>query len=190
MTGKHHIVTSGASVLSMWSVCQICAEYGGVLEYAAKFVEHTLFTIPNGFAGVASVVARVSLCIFGSLLPDIDTPYSALGRFVCVPGGHRGWPHSIYPVIVLSLVSVIAHPMIWLVLGYLLHLLWDAPSVMGVAFLRPFSGYIVYNSGAKIKKKHWLKLYKTNGLSERIIVFLFTVLSVLLWGYVIARCFA
>lgn len=110
--------------------------------------------------------------VLGSLLPDIDSPHSILGRFVYLPVEHRTWTHSIYPVLGLVVLGHFFPFALYVAIGYFFHLLVDALSTQGVSFFRPINGYVRYDSGAKVKKNHALRLYKTGSVSE-VLVFLF-----------------
>lgn len=110
-----------------------------------------------------------------SLLPDLDSPHSKLGRaarplsdILNFALGHRGFLHSLLGMsLILILAALIA--LFWLppstalvlllpaALGYLSHLLLDALTPGGVPLLWPRSG------------KASLPLLKTGGLFERMV---------------------
>lgn len=109
-----------------------------------------------------------------SLLPDLDSPHSKLGRaarplsdILNFALGHRGFLHSLLG---MSLVLILAALIVlWLppstalvlllpaALGYLSHLLLDALTPGGVPLLWPRSGKVS------------LPLLKTGGLFERLV---------------------
>lgn len=110
----------------------------------------------------------------GSLLPDIDSKTSTLGRHIHLPFGHRTWTHSIWAVILIALLC-------WklplpgadgLGFGYILHLLLDSVSQMGICWFYPFKKYVYMEDGvwkrgsgdnkAKCAEGHKIKLYKTS----------------------------
>lgn len=83
-----------------------------------------------------------------SILPDIDTPKSFLGRFVKPLGWisrHRGFFHSIYPAIGISLLLYFykKDAAIFAFLGYMSHLVLDALNHQGVGFFYPVSKFRV-----------------------------------------------
>jgi len=119
--------------------------------------------VAKGLGADIGVVGGVALGV-GSLLPDIDTTTSGLGRWVKPLSsvverrfGHRTVTHSLLGIALfallfawLSLVSFEA----WLLLlvGILSHLLSDAHNVTGVPLLWPlrFEFVSVYNRGLRV----------------------------------------
>lgn len=91
--------------------------------------------------GVNDAFVTVALILLASLLPDIDERTSTLGRKVKLVGllsKHRSFFHSIFfLVICMVLLSIFLQleTVYWFALAYLLHLLLDALTPMGV---RPF----------------------------------------------------
>lgn len=85
----------------------------------------------------------------GTLLPDIDTPKSKLGRklrpfsdMLSWVAGHRGLVHSLAGMVVFTIPFLIISA--WLpgvakafVMGYLLHLLLDSLTPSGIQWLYP-----------------------------------------------------
>ena len=98
------------------------------------------------------------LLLLGSIFPDIDQPSTKLGKIFrpvmfFIP--HRTLTHSIYPITILGVLCY-THPSLYLwafSLGYFLHVYEDSWSKQGIAWLRPFTGYIKYNNGARIKRR-------------------------------------
>ncbi len=84
-----------------------------------------------------------------SALPDVDTEKSKFGRKIypiswCIRivFGHRGFFHSIFPPVILYFVLKYFHLQflgLAVVIGYVAHLIGDACTSEGVAFLYPFS---------------------------------------------------
>ena len=104
------------------------------------------------------LVSLVVLSVFGSLLPDIDTSTSSLGRFVPFIGAsitNRTITHTIWGVLVFGIAIfcfggnayIIA---VWL--GYILHIVEDSFSKQGIAWFYPIDGYRTYGSGAVVKR--------------------------------------
>lgn len=123
--------------------------------------------------------AVIALFYLGTLLPDCDTQKSIIGRIIYIPVEHRTWTHAIWFPLIIFICSIWVPVLFYLGVGYLLHLFWDSLSVGGVCFLYPFSKYKHYgNSGAKIKKGHWLRLYRTGKMSEGIIIGILIVLTI------------
>lgn len=92
----------------------------------------------------------VSLVCLGSVLVDIDSSHSKLGRkfkplswiFEYI-FGHRGFLHSLVAAFLLLLLSLylfhISLLAFALILGYLGHIFLDAFTINGVPLLKPFS---------------------------------------------------
>jgi inner membrane protein len=117
---------------------------------------HTIFgllTSAVAFSLTSSPLSRdygaMSGAVIGSLLPDVDSPTSAMGRlvpFVSVPlerrWGHRTVTHSL---LALAGVAVAAAPLVALsrtayfalLIGYLSHLISDCATKSGVPLLYP-----------------------------------------------------
>ncbi len=92
----------------------------------------------------------IPLVCFGSVLADIDTSRSKVGRKVKPLSwllerlfGHRGFFHSLTAAFLLLLASIYLISISFLafapVLGYLSHIFLDAFTLSGVPFLKPFS---------------------------------------------------
>lgn len=90
----------------------------------------------------------IAAAMLGALLPDIDHPYSRLGRkmrpvsdLVALVFGHRGITHSLFAVLAMLLLLLQAPQ--WfgyagaLAVGYLSHLAADACTPSGVPLLWP-----------------------------------------------------
>jgi len=98
--------------------------------------------------------------LIGSFFPDIDSPYSFIGRKTKILGWlfrHRGLFHSIWMLISLSvgiwvLFSNATYSIVF-GLGYLVHLITDAVTKEGIYPLYPFRfrirGFIKTNSVAE-----------------------------------------
>lgn len=126
----------------------------------------------------AFAIISFFLFILGSLLPDIDSPNSMLGRYVHVNIQHHTWTHAIWGFLLLCFFGVYYRPLMWCALGVFLHLFWDSFSVGGNCWFYPFSKYIDYPGGAHVKKNHVLKIYRVGELSEDIIIVLLVGIAV------------
>ena len=118
----------------------------------------------------------IAALTIGSLLPDIDTPYSLIGRktrgvsdAINLAAGHRGFTHWLVgagtAIIAAFIFCIVADlNIIWAVaftIGYLLHLLTDSFSKSGIDWLKPFKNK-TYRFGGNLS-------YRVGGLAERII---------------------
>lgn len=87
-------------------------------------------------------IAWAGVGMLGSVLPDIDHPRSLLGRFnpFARHFTHRGATHSLAGCLAFGLLGYAladAQAAMFLVLGYLSHLLLDACTPKGISFWWP-----------------------------------------------------
>lgn len=175
MLGKNHIISNTCTLLLMASGVMV----GRQLD-ATTILNQWIVTVTTGIYNFivepqylpALVVIPLSIIFFyfGTLLPDIDSETSILGRYIHVPIEHRTWTHTLWIVIIFVFIGLTFRPILWLAVGYLLHLFWDNLSVGGVCFLYPMVGYRTYGRGAKIKKGHILKVYRVGSASEYVVI--------------------
>lgn len=117
-------------------------------------------------AGILVGSNPIGILIAGTaaLLPDIDTPHSVMGRklwpfsvLIKHTVGHRGCFHSLLFSAAVYLLSVLIIPeySLYILAGYLSHLILDALNPQGVPLLWPikyrFSIPIV-NTGSVVEK--------------------------------------
>ncbi|MGP1944795.1 MAG: metal-dependent hydrolase [Arsenophonus sp. ET-KM2-MAG3] len=115
--------------------------------------------------------------LFGALLPDIDHPQSCLGRlfrFISIPVcrlcGHRGFTHSLFAWLLITLLLIKLSNSYLLfsdalvkgfLLGYFSHLVGDMLTKKGIPFLWPlkiqFSFPILYN-GSNQKSENFIAI--------------------------------
>ena len=127
------------------------------------------FTIPN------PIIFFAIFC-FASILPDIDSPHSKIGRKAGIISnllnlmfGHRGFLHSIWvPLGLLGIGWYYNYLTLGIAAmsGYILHLIVDAMTIGGVRFFGPF--------GRKTRG-----FFKTGGIVEFGIFWL--LLALLFW---------
>ena len=139
--------------------------------------------IATGFGADLSVASGAALAV-GSLLPDIDTQHSGLGRLIKPISskiertfGHRTITHSLLGmvslgILTLPLIWLYAPVWMWLQIGVFTHILLDTANVMGVPFLYPLrtqfwmvgnrSWRVPYSSG---KEFAWLAVISLTALS-------------------------
>lgn len=118
---------------------------------------HAVFGLLCGMAAlsffdVSSPLLFVGLVVFGALLPDIDHTGSTINRIVPLTRlaaylfTHRGFFHSVFPVVLLYIGFASAGLTLIgaaLALGYLSHLAADSATKMGINFLYPLSTFKV-----------------------------------------------
>lgn len=181
MLSRNHLITNTASLCGIIGSFVWCSGSLPVLGQPIvrqSFTQFFTFINPvQGEPDIVTVFVCYLLFLFGTLLPDIDSPDSLIGRFVYIPIEHRTWTHTIWFVAVFFVGGYHIIWFVWIGLGYLFHLFWDNLSVCGVCFFYPFSNYIKYDNGAKIKKNH-VGFYHTGEQSENNIVILSVFLSI------------
>lgn len=131
-----------------------------------------LYFVPSTTDGfqLATIIMAFAL---GSLLPDIDSEKSTIGRYFgpiskSIP--HRTITHTIWAVAFIAGLGWYFDSVHVLVLaaGYALHILQDTFSRQGIAWFYPiFGGYDHFGSGTVMKKGRKPKLaYRTGGTGE------------------------
>lgn len=183
MLGRDHIISNVCSgvllVEGLFAVntcyTDVCAkEVHNVTEHMIADLIH-----PCNLNPWLILAISVGLFLLGTLLPDIDSKTSMLGRLVHIPVGHRTWTHTIWVCALLFLPCIWQKIFIWLFLGYVLHLFWDSFSKAGVCWFYPISQYRSYGN-AKVKRLHILRLYRTGNTSEFVIVAMLIVVTILI----------
>lgn len=178
MLGRNHII---ANVATLAILAETHERFGHILptflsnsvvvDYF-KYKGNSMFDLVLycSFAGI--------LYVLGSLLPDIDSPNSLLGRYIHIPTAHRGITHTVWFLLIVSL-TLFEPIFFWFVLGTFFHLFWDSCSRAGVCWFYPISGYREYANGARVKrnKKYWL--YRTGKPSEYVVVTILVMAAVL-----------
>ena len=189
MMGRNHLIVNGAVCAGSLGVCcsVVISKVSNVQDLSLSVLK---YFYPASLCGNISwdllsfwpiyLLCSLLLLAFGSLLPDIDSKESILGRFLYLPVRHRTWTHSIWFVIPLVCLGLI-HPIlrfIWL--GCFLHILADEFSRGGVCFLYPIHAYRRYPNGAFVAIGHKMKLYHTGDKSELRCVIAVCVISILI----------
>lgn len=130
-----------------------------------------MFLIANA-AGITSSYLALAVCLFGSMLPDIDRSRSKIGKKFWLVSWlaekifhHRGPIHSILFMLFFSAVFGLLFKYLglsqmltfWLAIGYLSHLVLDSLTPQGVAWLFPLKYRIRFGA-------------KTGSLLEKVIL--------------------
>ncbi|MDE2799065.1 MAG: metal-dependent hydrolase [Gemmatimonadota bacterium] len=129
----------------------------GLLTVAGSF---SFFSMP-----LHHNLPAIAGTIIGSVLPDIDSPRSYIGRvlpFASIPiekqWGHRTITHSLLCLLTLSVM--IWPLLIWqipcyaaLILGYMSHIIADCATKSGVPLFYPYSAPCVFPGNAKYRIK-------------------------------------
>lgn len=182
MLGRDHMITNVCSGLLLTEgLFAVNTCYTGMwAKEVHNLTEHMITDLvhPCNLNPWLILVISVGLFLLGTLLPDIDSKTSTLGRWIHIPVGHRTWTHTIWACVLLFLPCIWQKIFIWLFLGYVLHLFWDSFSRAGVCWFYPISQYRSYGN-AKVKRLHMLKLYRTGSTSEFVVVAVLIVATVL-----------
>ena len=175
MMGKGHLIVNAAVTVSGIAAvsCGTLSEIPFINQMSYEmldwfFPESLSLTFDNGIVNNTFVFFAGAIFAWwlGSLLPDMDSPTSTIGRIIKFPGKHRTWTHSIWAVIILIILARL-HPWLrMLSLCYFLHLLADNFSAAGICWMYPFQKYREYANGAFVAPGHKAKLYYAGRLSE------------------------
>ncbi len=136
---------------------------------APTHIAFGLLTVAGSFSLFSMSFHRnlpaVACAIIGSLLPDVDSPRSSIGRvmpFASIPierrWGHRTITHSLLCMLALSVVTL---PLLaWqsacyaaILLGYMSHLIADSATKSGVPLFYPHPAVCVFPGSARYRVK-------------------------------------
>lgn len=161
MRGNDHMIVNVATAMGVGATLLLMDRSSSLSAHNISrsivgfLFDHDFSVINDTFTMIFVITVSALLYLFGSLLPDIDHPYSTLGRIIHIPIKHRTWTHAIYPAVIFILLGLKWRLVLWLGLGYLGHLLADSVSASGVNWLYPMKN-----------KFHKIKLYHTSDISE------------------------
>lgn len=148
-----------------------------------------LFSLGTAFAG--EMILFFILVLFGSLLPDLDTPKSKLGRrfpfyFLSYPlywlFGHRTWTHSFMFVVIALIIG-------WII-GFFLGWEWYLSSALAIGVASHVAGDFFFDGGVPLfypfqkRKYKFIVTARTKrpneiNISENVVMFFLVVLN--LW---------
>lgn len=166
MVGKNHLRVSVPTLVAGGTAVFALSRCDGTLGEIGLRVLRAFVPAGGVVKTVLWVLAGLALYALGTLLPDIDSRGSTLGRFIYLPVRHRTLTHTIWVVLLLGLLSWKLPLFWWLTFGYFAHIFWDSLSVGGIAWTWPIGRYIYYPNGASVKKGFRIKLYHTGEASE------------------------
>lgn len=122
-----------------------------VVSSAAQWVWDYVFVYQNGYQMVLYLLLGFLLFWLGSLFPDMDTKNSMLGRYVTIPGPHRGPTHTDWIPLGLLFVSIFEplRVIVFLALGIAIHNELDGWSTAGRARFWPLGKWklVTYKDG-------------------------------------------
>lgn len=189
MTGKSHLITNTSCAVVITNVLVYASwSYMGwnhdTISKGTQFILNEFVGNHSDINKVAWVVMAVLFFLLGSILPDIDSPKSMISKLLHfhLPIEHRTWTHTIWIVMVFGICSIFFRPLMFMTLGYFLHLFWDGLSTAGCCFFYPFEKYRTYGN-AKVKEKHILKLYHTSKATEYVLLGIVLTLTVAMCIY-------
>lgn len=186
MTGKSHIACNVSVAITTGSILRITEKKYNLIgaDRIVPFIQGTVYPFLTGRRVMPAFLWWMLagfLFLLGSVLPDCDTKSSLVGRVVHLPIEHRTWTHSVWFLIPCAIFTWYFPVGFYLLAGYFLHLLFDSMSYGGVCWFYPLSKYRTYSGGAKVKSKHWCKLYRTGQMSEAVVdVVVIAVVTVIL----------
>lgn len=157
MTGKSH-VTQNIVFAGIFAETMFWIDRTATSESLISFKDNVVsFFFDTDMSKAVYIPLCIILYLFGALLPDIDHPYSALGKFIHLPIKHRTWTHAIWLPLIFAVIGIWYRFMMWLAIGYFVHLFWDMFSKSGLMWFYP------------CKAKTRIGLYHTGESSEYII---------------------
>lgn len=142
MKGSNHIITATTYFVPISVGISALVPIIKPFSFQSAYYLSTIQT--NGLLGTACLLC---LYLFGTLLVDIDSEHSIVGKRIHLPVCHRGITHSVYPLIIFLFLSVLfyllsrfwseyslffAKGFFYLMLGYFFHLLMDEFSEMSI----------------------------------------------------------
>ena len=136
---------------------------------APTHIAFGLLTVASSFSLFSMSIHRnlpaVACAIIGSLLPDVDSPRSSIGRMMPLASipierrwGHRSITHSLLCMLALSVVTL---PLLAyqsasyaaILLGYMSHLIADCATKSGVPLFYPHPAVCVFPGSARYRVK-------------------------------------
>ena len=159
LSGKSHVAMGATTLVITMDTCVLLGNKISSLNPVLDTVK--LFLMDNqNMPFVAFIILSAILFFLGCLLPDIDYPYSTLGKIIYIPIEHRTWTHAIWIPAALCVAGIKFRYLFWLGLGIFLHDFWVSFSSSGLDWFYPI----------QFKKRNHLKLYKVGEFTEYIIV--------------------
>lgn len=164
MRGRYHLVVGCAM-----GAAACAAAVGAAAGPASPVADAARGAVAYMTEGCPLPVGAAALAV-GTLLPDIDSASSTLGRRMPVSLsflGHRTWTHTLWALALLLTLSEAVRPLAWCALGYATHLALDSLSSRGVCWLYPAGGYRTFRGGAVVKRgRRAPSLYRVGTFSE------------------------
>lgn len=165
MNGRNH-TAAGIAVTGMLAAPAVLdlvsGSEHGLFSGFVSAVAVWAFQDVKGLPAMAAVGAvSVFLCVLGLLLPDIDQEHSTVSELLRfhIPVAHRGITHSLWVAMLTFLVAALLwRPLVFLVLGILIHDILDWPSKAGWVPFYPLGSYKKVH-GTIFSRRHRFVLY-------------------------------
>lgn len=174
MSGKHHLVMGATTLIATVDTSVLLSKK--ILSLNTLLTSVKDFVLDNQslnfwmFIGISTF-----LYFLGCILPDIDYPYSMIGKIIYIPIEHRTWTHAIWIPAICFIFCLKFRYLFWLGLGMLVHNFWDSFSHSGIHWFYPINS----------KKHNHIKLYSINDIRETIIVVVSIFVSIFLSFFVL-----
>lgn len=168
MQGKSHLVTGIATAVTVFDINMLVnhVEVPNFFSQGWQIVCDYLFEYPS-LPKIVVIAISIVLYLLGLLLPDIDTPYSTLGKIICIPFiEHRTWTHAIWIPLGIGIASIWFRPIMFLAFGMLVHDFFDSFSMSSI---KPF-----YPAKFEIG----IPIYKVGTIMETLLVIITIIVSV------------
>ena len=168
MTGKSHVTINALTVGLITEQLYVFEQYDGTFGHFCGNALNFLLG-STGMPKYTYIFCSAFLFFVGSLFPDIDYPYSVIGKkFIYLPIKHRTWTHAIWLPLISMILGIFYHRLFfWFGLGMFLHDFLDSFSATGIHWFYPIKN-----------KKHVFKLYHTGSMFEYLIVSLVLVVFI------------
>lgn len=167
MTGSSHMATGVATAAVAYDTYLLMVHMPDESIWNTVATKSAEFLIQTSLPLFVYIPICLVLFLIGLLIPDVDHPYSMIGRHFYIPFKHRTWTHCWLPLLLCSIGGIWYRACIWLGIGIFVHIFWDSLSMSGVQWLYP------------LKTKHYIKLYHTSEPSEYIVMAIFVMLSII-----------
>lgn len=186
MKGTSHIITGISSAMVTDTALRALSCVFDINLYDAiykithwEFVSDDMSLTAYKLMMMSVYCINIVLFIIGCLLPDCDQKNSRIGRVLYIPVEHRTWTHTIWCIILFSILSFVVPCFYWLTYGYFLHIFFDSLSKGGICWFYPISKYKKWTSGAQVKMNHKIYLYRTGEMSEGVLVTIVAIIAII-----------
>lgn len=155
MRGGSHLATgvASAAVIADSYILLHSPSAGSFANHVADAVAG--FLMDNTKPVTMYMFLYIPLCavlyMLGTIIPDVDSPYSMVGRRLYLPVPHRTWTHCWLPLLIFGILGLFVRPSVFLCIGIFVHMFFDSFSASGVYWLYPLKFKIrcpIYHTGS------------------------------------------